>query len=119
MTKTFPTGILQRKKSTLKATVAMTAAMTLMGQNFAWAVCSDGTTFPTNGYQIGTAPVVQADNWSSGVFTAPAQGIFIPDVSVNENNDPSKPLTFGGHNWIFDQGSTLCKVADTGTTQTA
>jgi hypothetical protein len=49
-----------------------------------------------------------------GVFTAAAGSIFIPDVSVNELNDPSKPLTGGGHNWVFDQGSTLCKETDVG-----
>ena len=58
--------------------------------------------------------VLQADNWSSGVFTAPAESIFIPDVSVNEANNPANPSTFGGHNWVFDQGSTLCKVTDIG-----
>ena len=27
---------------------------------------------------------------------------------------PSSPKTGGGHNWVFDQGSTLCKVTDIG-----
>ena len=37
-----------------------------------------------------------------------------PRLSVNEHNDPAQPLTAGGHNWVFDQGSTLCKETDTG-----
>src|ERR1700761_777127 len=114
MTKTFPSGLLQRKKNNLKATVAMTAALTLMSQNFAWAVCADGTQFPPGGFVVGTSPqVLTASNWSPGVFTAPAQGIFVPDLSVTENNAGVIP-TNGGHNWVFDQGSTLCKVQDVG-----
>jgi hypothetical protein len=27
---------------------------------------------------------------------------------------PAEPLTGGGHNWVFDQGSTLCKETDVG-----
>jgi hypothetical protein len=48
------------------------------------------------------------------VFTGTVGSYFIPDNSVNEHNDPGQPLTGGGHNWVFDQGSTLCKVTDLG-----
>jgi len=34
--------------------------------------------------------------------------------SVNEHNNPAEPLTGGGHNWVLDQGSTLCKETDVG-----
>jgi hypothetical protein len=116
MTKTFTSGTLQQKTNAFKRTVAMTAVLTLMGQNFAWATCADGTQFPAGGYVIGQQPqVATANNWSPGVFTAPAQGIFVPDMSVSENNDPLQPPTNGGHNWVFDQGSTLCRVTDVGT----
>ena len=97
-----------------RALLATTAALSLGAQN-AWAVCSDGTTMPTDGFVVGRDPqVLTAANWSANVFTAPAGSIFIPDTSVNEANDPTKPLTGGGHNWVFDQGSTLCKETDVG-----
>ena len=95
--------------------VASTAALSLGMQNAAWAVCSDGTTLPADGFVIGRdAPVRIAANWSPHVFTGTAGSLFIPDNSVHENNDPALPLTHNGHNWVFDQGSTLCKVTDTG-----
>src|SRR5215470_12457834 len=91
--------------------LATTTALTLLCQNFAWAVCADGTTFPANGFVAGQPPAV---NWSPGVFLNVAGSIFIPDNSVFEHNDPTQPPTGGGHNWVFDQGSTLCKVTDIG-----
>src|ERR1700745_2635817 len=97
----------------LRKIVALTAAMTLLNYNFAFAVCSDGSTFPTGGYQVGVPPVQTASNWSPGIFTGTTGSIFVPDTSTFENNDPTKPLTGGGHNWVFDQGSTLCKMTDT------
>jgi hypothetical protein len=61
---------------------------------------------------IGVAPApAVAANWSPNVFTGSAGSLFIPDSSVNE---AAGPLTGGGHNWVFDQGSTLCKETDTG-----
>ena len=93
---------------------ASTIALTVVMQNFAWAVCTDGSSLPAGGYTIGVAPVQHAANWSLNVFTAAAGSLWIPDTSVNEHNDPTQPLTGGGHNWVFDQGSTLCKVTDTG-----
>jgi hypothetical protein len=94
--------------------LASTAALSLGAQNTAWAVCSDGSTFPTGGFVIGSAQFPVASNWSPNGFTEPAGSLFIPDSSVNEHNDPVLPLTGGGHNWVFDQGTTLCKVTDTG-----
>ena len=97
-----------------RALLATTAALSL-GQNAAWAVCSDGSTLPNDGFVVGRDSVVKtAANWSANVFTAPAGSLFIPDVSVNEVNDPNKAQTGGGHNWVFDQGSTLCKESDLG-----
>jgi hypothetical protein len=92
--------------------VAATAtALTFLCQNFAWAVCADGSTFPAGGFVAGQPPVTI---WSPGIFTATAGSIFVPDNSVFEQNDPAQPLTGGGHNWAFDQGSTTCKETDTG-----
>ena len=95
--------------------LATTAALSLGAQNAAWAVCSDGTTLPNDGFVVGRdAQVKIAANWSPNVFTAAAGSLFIPDNSVHEHNDPAQPLTAGGHNWVFDQGSTLCKETDVG-----
>jgi hypothetical protein len=91
--------------------IATASAFTFLCQNFAWAVCADGSTFPANGYIVGQAPVA---NWSPNTFTGTRGSIFVPDNSVFELNDPTQPVTGGGHNWAFDQGSTLCKETDTG-----
>jgi hypothetical protein len=91
--------------------VALAAASTFLCQNFAWAVCADGSTFPPGGFVYGQPPAV---NWSPGIFTGTAESIFIPDNSVFEHNDPGQPVTGGGHNWAFDQGSATCKETDTG-----
>ena len=101
-----------RRCRTLLASVA---ALSLGAQDAAWAVCSDGTTLPADGFIIGRdAPVRIAANWSPHVFTGTAGSLFIPDNSVYEHNDPAQPMTGGGHNWVFDQGSTLCKETDVG-----
>ena len=94
-----------------RALLATTAALSL-GQNAAWAVCSDGTTFPAGGYQIGQAPVAVAANWSPNVFTSTEGSFFIPDSSTADQTTGAP--TGGGHNWAFDQGSTLCKQGDAG-----
>jgi hypothetical protein len=95
--------------------LASTAALSLGAQNVAWATCSDGSKLPADGFVIGRdAPVRIAANWSPHVFTGTAGSLFIPDSSVHEHNDPAQPLTGGGHNWVFDQGSTLCKETDVG-----
>src|SRR5215467_11422315 len=93
---------------------ALAIALTFLNQNFAWAVCSDGSTLPAEGFVIGQPPVVNANNWSPDVFTGTTGSIWVPDTSVFEHNDLTQPLTGGGHNWVFDQGSTLCKVKDEG-----
>jgi hypothetical protein len=122
MTKVFSGGILKtdvsKKKagSSFKRTVALAATVTLLSQNFAWAVCSNGQNMPAGGFVVGRDAIVSptAANWSPNIFTGTAGSIFVPDTSVNEHNSTAEPLTGGGHNWVFDQGSTLCKEADTG-----
>ncbi len=91
--------------------MAVASAVTLFSQNFAWAVCADGTTFPVGGFVNGSPPVA---NWSPGVFTGTVGSLFVPDNSTFENNDPTQPVTGGGHNWAFDQGTTTCKETDVG-----
>jgi hypothetical protein len=91
--------------------VAAATAFTFLCQNLAWAVCADGSTFPPGGFVNGQPP---AAIWSPNTFTGTAGSIFVPDNSVFEQNDPAQPLTGGGHNWAFDQGSTTCKETDTG-----
>jgi hypothetical protein len=94
--------------------LASTAALSLGMQDAAWATCLNGTIFPVGGFVVGSTQLPTASNWSPNIFTATAGSLFVPDSSVNEHNDPTKPLTGGGHNWVFDQGSTLCKVTDVG-----
>jgi len=91
--------------------LATATAFTFLCQNFAWAVCADGSTFPANGFVFGQPPT---SIWSPGVFFNVAGSTFIPDNSVFEHNDPAQPSTGGGHNWVFDQGSGLCKQTDIG-----
>src|SRR5215468_8327383 len=93
--------------------IAATAtAFTFLCHNFAWAICADGSTFPPGGFVAGQPPAVPT--WSPGMFTATAGSVFVPDNSAFEHNDPAQPVTGGGHNWAFDQGSTTCKETDTG-----
>ncbi len=94
-----------------RALLATTAALSL-GQNAAWATCLDGTAFPPGGYQIGSKPVAIAANWSPNVFTSTEGSYFIPDSSTADQVTGAP--TGGGHNWAFDQGSTLCKDGDAG-----
>jgi hypothetical protein len=91
--------------------LASAATLSLGVHDAAWAVCSDGSTFPPGGFVVGSAQLPTGNNWPSYTM-APTGSFFIPDASVNEANDPSKPLTGGGHDWAFDTG--LCKVTDTG-----
>jgi hypothetical protein len=103
--------------------VATATALTFLCQNFAWAACADGSTFPTNGFVFGQPP---AAVWSQNLFVVrPAGAIFVPDNSVFEHNDPTQPLTGGGHNWVFNNedlplttpittSTTLCKMIDIG-----
>src|SRR5262249_45821942 len=96
--------IRQRKGANLSKRLrrvgATATALTFLCQNFAWALCADGSTFPATGYVNGQPP---AANWSPGVFTGTAGSIFVPDKSIFENNDPTQPVTGAGHNWAFDQ----------------
>jgi len=97
-----------------RALLATTAALSL-GQNAAWATCLDGTTFPAGGYQVGSAAVPVAGNWSPGtnfIFTFPEGSFFVPDSSTADQTTGAP--TGGGHNWAFDQGSSLCKLGDAG-----
>jgi len=95
----------------IQRVAAAATAFTFLCQNFAWAVCADGSTFPAGGFVAGQPPAVV---WSPGIFTGTEGSIFVPDNSVFEHNDPGQPVTGGGHNWAFDQGSTTCKETDTG-----
>ena len=103
-----------RKHRRIKRVLACTAALTLLMHDFAWAVCSDGSNLPAGGFVVGVPPIQSAANWSPNVFTGTTGSLWVPDTSVTEHNDPTQPLTGGGHNWVFDQGSTLCKVTDVG-----
>jgi hypothetical protein len=116
----------------IRRVAAVAVASTFLAQNFAWAVCSDGTTFPTGnqGFVYSTLNTVAPHlaNMSPNIFTATAGSVFIPDNSSFENNDPTNVSTVakngsgiaglpvaavGGHNWAFDQGSTTCKATST------
>jgi hypothetical protein len=117
----------------LRRVTAVAIASTFLTQNFAWAVCSDGTTFPPGnaGFVNTTLQTVAPSlaNMTPNVFTATAGSVFIPDNSTFENNDPTNVGTValngsglaglpvaavGGHNWEFDQGSTTCKATSQG-----
>jgi hypothetical protein len=87
--------------------VATATAFTFLCQNFAWAVCADGSTFPAGGFVASQPPVTI---WSPG-FTGNSS-VFVPDISVFEHNDPSQPVTGGGHNWVYGTGSGFCKAID-------
>jgi hypothetical protein len=98
-----------RSARRIRQIAATTTALTFMLQNMAWAVCSNGTNFPAGGFTPATAT-----NWSPHTFTGTLGSVWVPDISVNEHNNPKEPLTLGGHNWAFDQGSTTCKTTDIG-----
>jgi hypothetical protein len=100
---------LSRAARRVRQIAATTTALTFMLQNLAWAACSDGSTFPDGGFTPATAT-----NWSPLTFTGTLGSVWVPDISVNEHNNPGEPLTLGGHNWAFDQGSTTCKATDVG-----
>src|SRR5262252_6511069 len=69
----------------VRRAVALTVALTIpLLQTTAWALCSDGSTFPANGYVIGQAPVVNGANWSPHVFTGTRGSVFVPDLSTHE-----------------------------------
>jgi len=91
--------------------VATATAFTFLCQNFAWAVCADGSTFPAGGFVFPQPPTA---TWSQGVFTASGGSVFVPDNSIFEHNDPGQPVTGGGHNWVFDASTDFCKAIDIG-----
>src|SRR5215475_7808041 len=115
----------------LRRVTAVAIASTFLTQNFAWAICSDGTSFPAGdqGFVNGTLPP-SLQNMSPFIFTGTAGSVFIPDNLTFENNDPVNGTStvalngsgiaglpvaaVGGHNWQFDQGSTTCKATNTG-----
>jgi len=67
---------------------ATVTAFTLLCQNFAWAVCADGSTFPPGGFAFPQPPTA---NWSPGIFSGSTGSIFVPDNSVFEHNNPAEP----------------------------
>ena len=115
--------MMRNRSKRVRQLLATATAFTFVCQNFAWAVCADGTTFPTSSFVFGQPP---AADWSENLFVVrPAGSIFVPDNSVFEHNDPTQPLTGAGHNWVFNNddlplttpitpSTTLCKVIDTG-----
>lgn len=103
-----------RPARTIRRIAATTTALTFMLQNMAWAACADGSTFPSSspsGFNFGVAPVT---SWTPNTFTNTLGSVWVPDASVFERNDPTRPATGGGHDWVFDQGSTTCKMTDKG-----
>src|SRR5215471_2828903 len=92
----------------VRRVVATATAFTFLCQNFAWAVCADGSTLPAGGFVAGSPPVTI---WSPGL--SGEGSVFVPDISVFEHNDPDQPRTGGGHNWVFDV-NTFCKAIDVG-----
>jgi hypothetical protein len=117
----------------IRRVAAVAVASAFLTQNFAWAVCSDGTTFPAGnqGFVYSTLNTVAPSlaNMSPFTFTNTTGSVFIPDNSSFEHNDPANVSTVakngsgiaglpvaavGGHNWVFDQGSTTCKATSQG-----
>jgi hypothetical protein len=75
----------------VRRAVAIATAFTFFCQNFAWAVCADGSTFPAGGFVAGQLPVTI---WSPGL--SGDGSVFVPDISVFEHNNPGEPRTGGG-----------------------
>jgi hypothetical protein len=89
-----------------------------MMQNFAWAVCSDGQPFPDPTANPGgfVAGLSRTSVWvPRGTLTNTLGSVFVPDTSQFEFNSAALgPATDGGHDWIFDQGTTTCKATHVG-----
>jgi hypothetical protein len=92
----------------VKRAVALLALAGMVYQNAVFA--NPNCAAPTGGF-VGTST---GNFGTPNIFTGTVGSIWVPDNSVYEHNDPAQPYTLGGHNWVFDQGSTLCKVADVG-----
>jgi hypothetical protein len=75
----------------IRRVAAIAAASTFLTQNFAWAICSDGTTFPAGnqGFVYSTLNTVAPSlaNMSPFMFTGTAGSVFVPDNSSFENNN--------------------------------
>jgi len=84
-----------------------------MLQNLAWAVCSNGTTFPTSGLGF-TPATMTSPNWAPNIFTGTLGSVWVPDTSVSEHNNALEPLTGGGRDWAFEQSTATCKQTDIG-----
>ncbi len=93
----------------VKRVGAVVTTLTFIMQSSAWAICTDGSAFPDGGF-----PAIAGINWSPNVFTGTLGSVWVPDISKNEHNDPNLPLTLGGHDWVFDQGTATCRVTDVG-----
>jgi hypothetical protein len=72
----------------IRRVTAVAIASTFLTQNFAWAICSDGTAFPggNQGFVEGTLTTIAPSlaNMSPNIFTASAGSVFIPDNSSFE-----------------------------------
>jgi len=79
---------LYRGGSRIRQITTLAIATTFLTQNFAWAVCSDGTSFPAGnqGFVNTTLQTVAPSlaNMSPNIFTASAGSVFIPDNSSFE-----------------------------------
>jgi hypothetical protein len=73
----------------IRRVAAVAVASTFLTQNFAWAVCSDGTTFPAGnqGFLLANLETVAPSlaNMSPDMFTSTAGSVFVPDNSSFEN----------------------------------
>jgi hypothetical protein len=113
----------------IRRVAAVAVASTFLTQNFALAICSDGSAFPAGnqGFVFNSLPPT-LQNMSPFIFTGTAGSVFVPDNSTFENNDPTNVSTValngsgiaglpvaavGGHDWQMDQGSTTCKATST------
>ncbi|HSV21994.1 MAG TPA: hypothetical protein VLJ17_03090, partial [Xanthobacteraceae bacterium] len=74
----------------LRQMTALAIASTFLTQNFAWAVCSDGLSFPPGqqGY-VNTLLPPSLANMSPNIFTGTAGSVFVPDNSTFEGNNPA------------------------------
>ena len=72
MTNIYPEGFLRTgsriKKAggRVKRTIALAATVSLMGQNFAWAVCSNGQPLPAGGFVVGSPQVADRGQLVAG-----------------------------------------------------
>src|SRR5579871_5509614 len=88
---------LPRGGRSVRQITALAVATTFLTQNFAWAVCSDGTTFPAGNQGFVNTTIANVApslaNMTPNVFTGTAGSVFVPDNSTFENNDPTNVST--------------------------